>query len=126
METDRTVGSRTEALWATSALHQARYSRWHLLRGAQRLCLAHAPARSAAVADCLLLLHGVAARGTLAEDSRHAARCGEDPERKKKPRVLRSSTLRVLKYLTTEECAATMRARRSWDESDISWWIRWA
>lgn len=45
---------------------------------------------------------------------------------KKKPRVLRSSTLKALKYLTTEECAATMRARRSWDESDTSWWIRWA
>ena len=44
---------------------------------------------------------------------------------KKKPRALRSSILRALKYLTTEECAATMRARRSWDESDISWWTRW-
>ena len=44
---------------------------------------------------------------------------------KKKPRPLRSSTRRVLKYLTTEECAATMQARRSWDESDTSWWIRW-
>ena len=43
---------------------------------------------------------------------------------KKKPRPLRSSTLRALKYLTTEECAATMLARRSWDASDISWWIR--
>ena len=45
---------------------------------------------------------------------------------KKKPRPLRSSTLRALKYLTTEECAATMLARRSWDESDTSWWTRWA
>ena len=44
---------------------------------------------------------------------------------KKKPRRLRSSTARALKYLTTEACAATMQARRSWDESDISWWIRW-
>ncbi len=44
---------------------------------------------------------------------------------KKKPRPLRSSTARALKYLTTEECAATMRARRSWDESAISWLIRW-
>ncbi len=44
---------------------------------------------------------------------------------KKKPRALRSSILRALKYLTTEECAATMRARRSWDASDTSWWIRW-
>jgi transposase len=44
---------------------------------------------------------------------------------KKKPRPLRYSTLRALKYLTTEECAATMQAKRSWDESDISWLIRW-
>lgn len=45
---------------------------------------------------------------------------------KKKPRPLRSSTRRALKYLTTEECAATMQARRSWDESATSWWTRWA
>ena len=45
---------------------------------------------------------------------------------KKKPRPLRSSTLRALKYLTTQECAATMQARRSWDESATSWWTRWA
>jgi len=45
---------------------------------------------------------------------------------KKKLRALRSSTLRALKYLTTEECAATMLARRSWDASGISWWTRWA
>jgi len=45
---------------------------------------------------------------------------------KKKPRPLRSSTLRALKYLTTEECAATMLAKRSWDENDTSWWTRWA
>jgi transposase len=44
---------------------------------------------------------------------------------KKKPRPLRSSTRRALKYLTTAECAATMQARRSWDESDTSWSIRW-
>jgi putative transposase len=44
---------------------------------------------------------------------------------KKKPRPLRSSTRRALKYLTTEECAATMRARRSWDASDTFWWTRW-
>ncbi len=43
---------------------------------------------------------------------------------KKKPRVLRSSILRALKYLTTEECAATMLARRSWDASDTSSWTR--
>ena len=44
---------------------------------------------------------------------------------KKKPRPLRSSTLRALKWLTTEECAATMQARRSWEASDTSWWTRW-
>jgi transposase len=44
---------------------------------------------------------------------------------KKKLRPLRSSTARALKYLTTEECAATMQAKRSWDENDISWLIRW-
>ena len=44
---------------------------------------------------------------------------------KKKPRPLRSSTHRALKYLTTEECAATMQARRSWDVNDTSWWTRW-
>jgi len=44
---------------------------------------------------------------------------------KKKPRPLRSSILRALKYLTTEECAATMLARRYWDVSDTSWWTRW-
>ena len=44
---------------------------------------------------------------------------------KKKPRALRSSTLRALKYLTTEECAASMQAKRSWDESAISWLTRW-
>ena len=44
---------------------------------------------------------------------------------KKKPRPLRSSMLRALKYRTTEECAATMQANRSWDASHISWSIRW-
>jgi putative transposase len=43
---------------------------------------------------------------------------------KKKPRPLRSSILRALKYLTTEECAAMMLERRLWDENDTSWWIR--
>ena len=43
---------------------------------------------------------------------------------KKKPRPLRSSTLRVSKYLTTEECAATMREKRFWDANDMSWLIR--
>jgi putative transposase len=44
---------------------------------------------------------------------------------KKKPRPLRSSTRRALKWLTTEECAVTMQARRFWDASDTSWWTRW-
>ena len=44
---------------------------------------------------------------------------------KKKPRPLRSSMLRALKYLTTEECAATMQARRFWDANDTFWWTRW-
>lgn len=45
---------------------------------------------------------------------------------KKKPPPLRFSTRRALKWLTTEECAATMRVKRSWDESAISWLTRWA
>ena len=40
---------------------------------------------------------------------------------KKKPPALRSSTRRVLKWLTTPECEATMRARRSEGENGI-WW----
>ena len=50
---------------------------------------------------------------------------------KKKPRPLRLlrcarlSTRRALKWLTTEECAATMQARRLWDANDTSWRTRW-
>jgi len=84
MEVNRAVGPRSQALWATCALLQARHSRRPLLRRAQWLRLAHAPARFAAVEDRLLLLHGLAARGTLAEYSRHTARRGPAPERKKK------------------------------------------
>ncbi len=40
---------------------------------------------------------------------------------KKKPPALRSSTRRVLKWLTTPECEATMRERRSEGENGI-WW----
>ena len=40
---------------------------------------------------------------------------------KKKRPALRSSTRRVLKWLTTPECAATMRAKRSEGENGI-WW----
>ncbi len=58
----------------------------------------------------------------------HDASCGtrSDSRVEKAPAPLRSSTARasVVKYLTTEECAATMQARRSWDENDISWWTR--
>lgn len=41
---------------------------------------------------------------------------------KKKPPGLRYSMRRVLDVLTTEEAAAMMRARRSWDEND-TWWL---
>jgi len=44
---------------------------------------------------------------------------------KKKPRVLRSSTARVLKYLTTAECEDTMRAKRLWGERGIYSWTPW-
>ncbi len=40
---------------------------------------------------------------------------------KKKPPALRSSTRRVLKWLTTPECAVTMRPRRLEGENGI-WW----
>jgi transposase len=42
---------------------------------------------------------------------------------KKKPQRLRSSIRRVLKHLTTEECAVMMQERRSWEENDIFWSI---
>ena len=42
---------------------------------------------------------------------------------KKKPRRLRSSTARALKWLVSAESAASMRARKSADENDIYWWI---
>src|SRR5437867_818297 len=84
METDRAFTTRTEALWTAATLSQARHPRCHLLRGARRLCLALAATRPAAVADRLLLLHGLAARRTLADHSRHLARPGAAPERKKK------------------------------------------
>src|SRR5436189_6305821 len=84
MEIDRASGPWTQVFWGTSALLQARHSRRPLLRGAQWLRLAHAPARSAAVADRLLLFHGLAPRGNLAENSRHAARRNQTAERKKK------------------------------------------
>jgi len=41
---------------------------------------------------------------------------------KKKPPALRSSMRRALKWLTTPECVATMRARRSAGENGIWWW----
>lgn len=40
---------------------------------------------------------------------------------KKKPRALRSLTRRVLKWLTTPECAVMMQERRSEGENGI-WW----
>ena len=45
----------------------------------------------------------------------------EKKHAKKKPPALRSSTHRVLKWLTTPECEATMRERRSEGENGI-WW----
>jgi hypothetical protein len=42
---------------------------------------------------------------------------------KKKPRALRFSTARVLRQLPSPECEALMRAKRLWDENDISWWM---
>lgn len=47
-------------------------------------------------------------------------RCG-----KKKPRRLRPSTAKALRWLGSPESAALMQARRSWAENDISWWIPW-
>ena len=41
---------------------------------------------------------------------------------KKKLPALRSSTRRVLRWLTTPECAVTMRAKRSEGENGIWWW----
>lgn len=40
---------------------------------------------------------------------------------KKKPRRLRPSTARALKWLASPESEASMRERRSWDENDIFW-----
>ena len=84
METSRTPASRAEALWPTATLSQARHPQRHLLCGPQRLCLAVVAARPATLADCLLLLHGLAARGALAEDARYFARPSALKERKKK------------------------------------------
>lgn len=44
---------------------------------------------------------------------------------KKKPRPLRFSTRRVCAQLSKAGFAATMLARKSSEESDISWSIRW-
>ena len=63
--------------------------------------------------------------GLWQEINEHLREAVREKRAKKKPPALRSSIRRALKYLTTEECAATMQARRSWDASDISWWTRW-
>ena len=47
--------------------------------------------------------------------------CARLAHAKKKRRPLRSWTRKVLKHLTTPECAAMMRAKRCWDENVI-WW----
>jgi putative transposase len=84
METDRAFGAWTKALWATPTLHQACDSGGHFLRGALGLRLAHAGPRLPAVADRLLLFHGLASGRPLAADTRHVARVGAAAERKKK------------------------------------------
>jgi transposase len=84
MELHRAVDSRTKPLWPTTALPQTRHSRRHFLRGTQRLFLAHDSPRLAALADCLSLLHGLAASGSLADHPRCPARCGPFAEREKK------------------------------------------
>jgi transposase len=43
----------------------------------------------------------------------------------KKPRVLRLSTARALKWLSSPENAAMMLARRSTEENDTSWSTLW-
>lgn len=84
MEIDRATGARTKTIWATRSLQQASHSRWRLLRGARGRCLAHAAARSAPMANCLLLFYGLAARRTLAANPRHLARPSPAGLRKKK------------------------------------------
>jgi putative transposase len=51
----------------------------------------------------------------------HLREAVREKSAKKKPPALRSSTRRVLKWLTTPECAAMMRARRLEGENGI-WW----
>ena len=51
---------------------------------------------------------------------REAAR---EARAKKKPRAPRSWTARACGRLGEAECAAMMRARRSWDANVICWWI---
>ena len=84
MEADRTPASIAETLRTTSALSQARHPRRPLLRGAHGLRLAPASARSAALAHRLFLLHDLAARRNLADNSRLPARSRSAAERKKK------------------------------------------
>jgi len=101
MEMDPTIGPGTKALWATATLHQAGDSRCHLLCGPRRDRLAPAPARPAAVADRLLLLHDLAARRTLAADPRRAARPGAVAEWKKKAptaAILDSQSVKVANH----------------------------
>jgi transposase len=45
---------------------------------------------------------------------------------KKKPRPLRLSIARALKWLASPESAVSMQARGSAEENGISWWIRLA
>ena len=59
--------------------------------------------------------------GLWQEINEHLREAVREKRAKKKPPALRSSTRRVLKWLTTPECAAMMRARRSEGENGI-WW----
>ena len=62
METPRTLASRSEALWTTAALSQARHPQCYLLCRPQRLCLAAVAARPAALADFTSGVRGKYAR----------------------------------------------------------------
>ena len=59
--------------------------------------------------------------GLWQEINDHLREAVREKSAKKKRPALRSSTRRVFKWLTTPECAATMRARRSEGENGL-WW----
>jgi putative transposase len=59
--------------------------------------------------------------GLWQEINDHLREAVREKRAKKKPPALRSSTRRVLRWLTTPECAVMMRERRSEGENGI-WW----